>query len=150
MEEIIGFSKFEALFRKAASLDIDKSDLKRFIVLINEKISDLFIIANAAAKANERVIIQLYDLPITKGIQEDINEFKKYDDYLELTPVLEKVVTMPQLNITYSEEVEKIVIELVWALSVISAKILKVINPNLKNPTSEDWEKVRNLFDILQ
>ena len=149
MEEILGFSKFEALFRKVASLDIDKSDLKKFIALINEKITDLLIIAKVAAKANERDIIQLYDLPITKGIQEHINEFKKYDEYLELTPVLEKIVPLPQLNITYSNEVEKTIVELAGALSIISAKILKVLNPDLKNPITEDWEKVKNIFNIL-
>ena len=49
--------KFERLFRMAASLDIDKSDVDRYQDFINRKIYDLLLMGQAAAKANGHVVI---------------------------------------------------------------------------------------------
>jgi hypothetical protein len=66
----MGVARFERFFRVAAGLDIDKQDLKRYSDFINHKVYDLLIRGEAAAKANGRDIIQPFDLPITKGLQE--------------------------------------------------------------------------------
>ncbi|GAA5026638.1 DUF1931 family protein [Actinopolymorpha pittospori] len=65
---VMGVSKFEGFFRAAASLDVDKSDIKRYNDFLDTKLHDLFIIGRAAAKANGRDIIEPTDLPITKGL----------------------------------------------------------------------------------
>ena len=149
MEEIVGISKFEALFRKVASIDVDKSDLKKMNQLVNQKIEDMFVVAKAASKANGRDVIRFCDLPITKGIQEHINEFKKYDYHLDLTPSLEKITAIPQMNLVYQKEVEEGLSDLAGALIIMLAKIFKIIDPDLKNPVTADWEKVNNIFDII-
>jgi hypothetical protein len=149
MEEVIGISKFEALFRKVASIDVDKSDLKKLNQLINQKILDMLIVAKATAKTNGRDIIHFCDLPISKGIQEHINEFKKYDYHLDLTPSLERITEIPQMDLACSKEVEEELSVLAGALIIMMAKIFKVIDPDLKNPVTEDWEKVKKIFDII-
>ncbi len=83
METIMGVAKFERLFRKAAGLEVDKSDLKRLSDFINQKLYDLLLIGESKAKANNRDIIEPWDLPITKGLQESINEFKQIEEELE-------------------------------------------------------------------
>jgi histone H3/H4 len=149
MIEVIGLPKFEALFRKVASLDVDKQDIKRMNELINQKIIDLIVVAEGVAKANGRDIIQYHDLSITKGIQEHMNEFKKYDYHLDLTPSLERITAIPQMNLACSKEVEEELSILAGALIIMMAKIFKVIDPDLKNPVTEDWEKVKKIFDII-
>jgi hypothetical protein len=76
---IMGVAKFERFFRVAASLDVDKADLKRYSEFVNKKIHDLLIRGVAAAKANGRDRIQPFDLPITKGLEESIHNFKKIE-----------------------------------------------------------------------
>src|SRR5438093_8233538 len=67
---LMGIAKFERFFRLSAGLDIDKADLKRYSDFVNGKIYDLLLRGQAAAKANNHVTIEPFDLPITKGLQE--------------------------------------------------------------------------------
>jgi uncharacterized protein DUF1931 len=72
----MSIAKFERFFRVAAGLDVDKSDLKRYSDFVNQKIYDLLLRGQATAKANGRDIIEPFDVPITKGLQERIHDFK--------------------------------------------------------------------------
>jgi hypothetical protein len=71
---LMSANKFERFFRVEAGLNVDRTDLKRHNEFVNQKIYDLLIRAEAAAKANDRDIIRPVDLPITKGLQERIHE----------------------------------------------------------------------------
>jgi hypothetical protein len=83
---LMGIAKFERFFRVA---DVDKSDLRRYSDFVNGKIYDLLLRGQAAAKANGRVIIEPFDPPITKGLQESIHEFRNIDEQIELKPILD-------------------------------------------------------------
>ena len=60
---VMSVARFERFFRLAASLNVDKQDLKRYSDFINQKIYDLLLRAQAIAKANGRVMIEPFDLP---------------------------------------------------------------------------------------
>lgn len=75
---IMGISKFERFFRSAASLDVDKNDLKRYNDFLDSKVHDLFLIGSANAKASRRDIIEPSDLPLTKGLQEAFTSFARW------------------------------------------------------------------------
>jgi hypothetical protein len=49
---VMSVAKFERFFRFAASLSVEKQDLKRYCDFINQKIFDLMLRGEAAAKAN--------------------------------------------------------------------------------------------------
>jgi hypothetical protein len=112
---VLSVAKFERFFRTAARLNVDKQDLKRHSDFINEKIYDLLIRAQAAAKANGRAIIEPFDLPITKGLQESVHEFKKIDGRIELQPILDQLTARPPLDLAYSDETESRLPEVVGA-----------------------------------
>ncbi len=80
---VIAVSRFEHFFRAAAGLDVDKADLKRHSDFVNRKLYDMLVVAEAAAKANRRDIIQPWDLPITKGLQENMHDFRDLDEELD-------------------------------------------------------------------
>src|ERR1700757_5532835 len=86
---VMGVSRFERFFRAAASLDVHKEDLKRYSDFVNHKVYDLLIRGEATAKANDRDLIEPIDLPITKGLQENIHLFKELDENIELKPILD-------------------------------------------------------------
>ncbi len=149
MTQVFGGKKFEALFKNAAGLDVDKSDIKRLYELVNQKMHDFLQMGEVAAKANDRDIIQLYDLPITKGFQEHLREVRSYDENLNLEPILQQLATLPPLKLEYSREVEDALPELTGAITVALAKSFKAVNPELKNPKPQDWERVIDIFNLL-
>ena len=147
--EVMATAKFERFFRLAAALDVDKSDLKRYSTFVNDKIYDLLLRAQAAAKANGRDVIEPHDLPITKGLQERIHEFRKIDKQIELQPILDHLAARPPLDLAYSEETESRLSAIAGGISVALAHTFKVMDPDLRNPQTQHWETVLRIFDLL-
>jgi hypothetical protein len=150
----MGVSEFERFFREAASLDIDKDDLRRYNDFVNSKVYDLLVSGQAKAKANGRDIIEDWDLPITKGLQETIHDFRRMDGAAQLRPILEQIVTLPELpppglNMTYSEELERRLPGIAGGLSLALARAFKILDPNVENPQTKQWERAFRIFDLL-
>jgi hypothetical protein len=146
---VLSVAKFERFFRIAAGLDVDKQDLKRYSDFINQKIYDLLLRAEAAAKANGRDIIQPFDLPITKGLQESIHAFHAIDEQIELQPILDHLTARPPLDRAYGEDTEARLPEVAGGLSVALARAFKIIDSKVKNPHTEHWERCFRIFDLL-
>jgi hypothetical protein len=73
---VMGLVKFERLFRAAGGVDVDREDVSRYLDFVNDAIYDLMVIGQATAKANVRDVIEPWDLPITKGLQESMHQFE--------------------------------------------------------------------------
>jgi hypothetical protein len=145
----ISIPKFERFFRLAAGLDIDKEDLKRFEDFINRKIRDLVVRAEAIAKANTRDLIMPYDLPITRGLQDRMHEFRTIDAEVGLEIELDRLVKRPPTDFDYFQDTEA---ELVWVaggLAVALARSFRIVDPDLKNPMTPHWERALALHDLL-
>jgi hypothetical protein len=146
---VMSVTRFERFFRIAAGLNVDKQDLKRYSDFINQKVYDLLLRAEATAKANGRAIIQPFDLPITKGLQQTIREFNEIDEQIELQPILDQLTARPPLDLAYGEDTEHRLPEVAGGLSVALARAFKIIDGNLKNPATEHWRKCFRIFDLL-
>ena len=146
---VMSVARFERFFRIVASLDVDKQDLKRYSDFINQKLYDLLLRAQAVAKANGRVILEPFDLPITKGLQECIHEFERLDEEIELLPILDHLATRPPLDVAYGEDVEARLPEIVGGLSVALARTFNIIDSGLKNPSGVHWQKCFRIFNLL-
>jgi hypothetical protein len=146
---VTNIATFERFFRVAASLDVDKGDLKRYSDFVNHKLHDLLLRGEATAKANGRDVIAPFDLPITKGLQERIHEFRKIDQEIELKPILDALAARPRLDLAYNDETEKTFPEIVGGMSVALARSFRIIEPALKNPQTRHWEYAFRLFDLL-
>jgi hypothetical protein len=140
---------FERFFRTAGDLDVDKSDVKRYEDFVNEQIYDLLLIGQATAKANGRDVIEPQDLPVTKGLQECIHRFRKQDSEIGLEPILEYLAARPQLDLALSDETQA---ELPWIAGGVSqalASAFSILDPNVRNPQTAQWERAFHLFDLL-
>ena len=146
---IMSVAKFERFFRASAGLDVDKADLKRYSDFVNRKIYDLLLRGQAAAKANDRLIIEPFDLPITKGLQERVHEFRKLEEGIAIEPILEHLTALPPFDLAYSEETQARLPEIAGGISVALAHTFKIIDPDVKNPASEEWERSEQIFDLL-
>jgi hypothetical protein len=146
---VMNVPTFERFFRAAASLDVDKSDVKRYSDFIHDKIADMLIIGQAKAKANGRDVIEWPDLPVTKGLQETMHQFRKLDEDIELEPILERLADHPQLDLALEEETESRLPEIAGGLSLALARTFPIIDPNVKNPQTGQWERAFQIFDLL-
>jgi hypothetical protein len=141
-------SRIERVFR-FAGLDIDKADIKRYNAFVNHKIYDLLVRGEAIAHANGRRIIEPHDLPITKGLQESIQAFREIDETIELRPILDYLTKRPPLDARYGEQTEAELADIAGGLSVALARSFRLIDPDLKNPETKDWERAFSIFDLL-
>ena len=146
---VTAIARFERFFRSVAGLDVDKSDLRRYSDFVSDKLYDLLLRAQAAAKANGRDVIEPHDLPITKGLQERIHEFRTLDEEIELQPILDHLAARPPLDLAYGEEAEARLPAIAGGISVALARTFKVIDPELKNPQTRHWEMALRIFDLL-
>jgi hypothetical protein len=122
---------------------------KRYSDFINRKVYDLLVPGEAAAKANGRVFIEPFDLPITKGLQESIHEFRKMDEQIELQPILGHLTAPPPRDLAYGEDTESRLPEVVGGLSEALTRTFKIIDGNLKNPATRHWQQYLRIFDLL-
>jgi hypothetical protein len=149
MAAVMAISKFERLFRAAAGLDVDKEDLRRHTDFVNRKIYDLVLRGEANAKANERDIVQPWDLPITKGLQEQMHAFRRLDEPLDVKPILEELAALPPLDLGLAEETEARLPEIAGGVTVALARAFKILDPDVKNPESEHWDRAFEIFHLL-
>jgi hypothetical protein len=140
---------FERFFREAAGLDVDKNDLKRYQSFVRHKIADLLTAAQVTARANGRDVIERRDLPITKGLQESIHAFHRLESFLERGPMLEAIVTRPELDLEVADETDAALVEIAGALSLALAQAFRIIDPNVRNAQTRHWQQAEDIFDLL-
>jgi hypothetical protein len=132
-----GIPRFQRLFREAAGLNFDKADLKHYEDFIDHRIYLLLLRAEANAKAGGDVVIEPWNLPITAGLQECIEQFRKMDETIELEPILDRLANRPPLQFSYSDETEAMLPDLAGGLGVAVARALKIIEPDLKKSADQ-------------
>jgi hypothetical protein len=141
--------RLEKLFRRTADLDFDKSDIGRLENFVRHKVEDLVVRGEANAKANDRDVIQPWDLPITKGLQETVHRFRQINAELQLTDYLIGLTGSPPSDLAIGDETQARFSEIAGGLCLALADAFRVIDPSLKNPTTRDWERAYRLFDLL-
>ena len=145
---VVGFTKLEALFRKAASLDIKKGHAKDITDIVEQKLVDLLIAGERNANMNGRDVIWEADLPITKGLQETIIEFRKLEEEIPVEDVIEMLTTYPPLKYPYSAELEVKLPEITGALLVVMARIMKEVDDNDRAIDHKTIETTKRIMDL--
>jgi hypothetical protein len=146
---VMGFTKFERFFRVAGEVSVDRDDLKRYLDFVNDALYDLLIIGQATAKANLRDVIQPWDLPVTKGLQESMHAFERLDEEIELRPVLESLAARPPLDMTLDVDTEARLPQLFGAVSVALARTFRLIDADIKAVHTVEWDRAFQLFRQL-
>jgi hypothetical protein len=146
---VMNVARFEKLFRLAGSLDVDKGDLQKYNDFLDRKMYDLVKQGEAHAKANGHDEMLPWDLPITRGLEQDMLEFDSLDEEMGLEPTFEKLVKEPLLDVGYSKETEAQLPRVAGGLSVALARSFNILDPGLKNPTYAEWDRAFRMFDLL-
>jgi hypothetical protein len=141
---------WEHFFRATAGLNIDKNDVKRHQDFVDARLRRLVVRAEAVAKANGRDLIELWDLPITAGLQTCQHDFERIDADLDLSRALGEVTPLPPTDFDYSESASTGLVSVAGAVSVALARVLRLLDPEMKNPQTAQWERAEQIFDVLQ
>jgi hypothetical protein len=145
----MGFTKFERFFRAAGGVSVDRDDVKRYLDFVNDVIYDLLLMGQAAAKANIRDIIEPWDLPVTKGLQESAHTFERLEEEIELGPILESIAARPPLDYALSEATQARLPQLFGGISVALARSFKLLDADMKAAHSAERERAFSLFRLL-
>jgi uncharacterized protein DUF1931 len=146
---IMGYTRMKEFLRRSARVDIDKSDMDRLTDLIGRKLNDLLVIGVRNASYNNRDIVMEPDLPLTKGILEHIKVFRRYEEEIDLKPILDHLATYPPLERTLSLDVEAKLPDIVGTLAMLAGQALKIIDPDVENPGRDLWDRVLRLMELL-
>lgn len=144
-----GIPVFQRFFRSVASIKIDKNDVKRFRAFVDEEIDDIAISGRNSARWNGRDVVVPQDLPITKGVQERMREFDELEEAKEIRELLRQVVRRPPLDVTFADETEELLPELFGGLSIALARSFRLVDPTVTNPSSEHWNRVFTVFQLV-
>jgi hypothetical protein len=147
--DMTAIPELQRFFRSVASIDVDKSDLRRFRTFVDEMVDDMAIAGRNSARWNGRDVIAPQDLPITKGLQERMREFDKLDEADEVRDLLRSTVRRPPDDVTFSEETEDKLIEVFGGLSVALARSLRIVDSEITNPSTEHWDRAFTLFRMV-
>lgn len=145
---VMGIPRFQRLFRVAAGVDVDKNDLKRYREFVDRELDDLLVVARAVATANGRDIVAPWDLPITKGLEECIHAFDQFDEEIELSPIIDQMTGRP-IEPALREDTEARLPRIVGGLTVALGRTFKIIEPDVKNPRSQEWDRATRVFELL-
>jgi hypothetical protein len=151
--DAIGISQCELLFRRIASLDLDKTDVKRAYDTVDGLLRDLLARAEAVAQANGRDIMAPHDLPLTAGLDHNVDEFKRLvrndPEFKDITELVEKVAPLPPMDLAYSADLEQAMPDIAGGLLVTIARTLRAIYPDLKQPQTREWERLDAVFSVV-
>jgi hypothetical protein len=145
----MGFTKFERFFREAAEVHVDRNDVERYLAFVNDAIYDMLLLAQATAKANGRDVILPWDLPITAGVQERMHRFTKLDEDIELKPILEEVAARPPLDLALADDTAARLPSLFGAISLALAEIFKILDSELKEVHTSEWERAFRIVTVV-
>jgi hypothetical protein len=62
---------------------------------------------------------------------------------------LRQVVRRPPADVTFSEDTERMLPELFGGLSIVLARSFHLIDPTLKNPSTQHWDRASALFRLI-
>jgi len=140
---------FERFFRSAASIDIDKQDIRRYREFVDSMVDELAVAGRNAAKWNGRDVIAPPDLPISKALQERMREFDKFEEAEEIRHLLAQNVRRPPGDVTFAEDTEEWLPELFGGLSIALARSFRLIDPTVVNPSTEHWRRAFDMFRLV-
>jgi hypothetical protein len=68
-------------------------------------------------------------------------EFAKLDEADEVRELLSQAMRRPPAEVSFSERAGRLLVELFGGLSIALARSFTVIDPTVKNPSTEHWDR---------
>ena len=89
------------------------------------------------------------DLPITRGLQEQMRAFSSLDEADELRRLLRESLRRPPGDVTFGEETEDALVEVFGGISFALARSFRIVDPQVRNPFTVHWDRTFERFRLL-
>ncbi|NDV06749.1 DUF1931 family protein [Rhodococcus sp. IEGM 248] len=100
----------------------------------------MLLSAQATAATHHRYIIEPGDLPITQGLQENIDRFTGLAQGLDLDRILAQLATYRPLDRIPVTETKARFPDIVGGLTVALARTFTLIDPEMTHPRPAHWD----------
>ena len=144
-----GIPEVKRFFRAAGDVDVDKDDVKTYWEFVDEKVDDIAIAGRDSARWNGRDVIAPQDLPVTRGLQEQMRAFSRLDEADELRRLLRESLRRPPEDVTFGKETDDVLVEVFGGMSLALARSFRIVDPQVRNPSTDHWDRTFQLFRLL-
>lgn len=145
---VMGVATFAHVFAEVADIEVDGTDLPRCSAIVTRTLYRLLLAGQGSAATARRYIIEPADLPITRGLREDIHTFRGLGHRLELERILAQLATYPPLDRIPATETKAEFPDLVGGLTVALARTCAVLAPGVTPLQAGHWDALRSLVEI--
>jgi hypothetical protein len=144
-----GIPEVTRLFRAGGDVDVDDDHVQRCWEFVDEMVEDLAIAGRDSARWNGHDVTAAQDLPITRGLREQVRAFSSLYEAVDLRRLLRESWRRPPEDVTVGEETEDVRIEAFGGISLALARSFRVIDPQVRNPSTAHWDRAFDLFRLL-
>ncbi|MFC9838176.1 DUF1931 family protein [Rhodococcus sp. NPDC127530] len=147
---LMTFDQFADIFRDVATLGVVKDDFHRFDDVVTAKLYDLLLVAQESAAAQHRHVVESTDLPITRGLQENIGLFRELGPSLRVDPIVERLAAYPPLDGILATGTRSGLPDITGGLSVALARTFRIVYPELRTVRARTthWSVISTLVDL--
>jgi hypothetical protein len=121
-----GYPWLHTLIERVTHLDFDEPQLARIEDIAEQKLVDLFDVAEDAAIANGRARVVRYDLPLTKGLQLQLLEVDDLAREFKLEPLL-VFLADAGIRTPFDEGLRPEIPRLMAALLILTARVVALV-----------------------
>jgi hypothetical protein len=147
-----GFPWLHALLERATHLDFDEAQIGRIEDIAEQKLVDLFDVAEEAAVANGRSRVLRHDLPLTKGLQLLLLEVEDLAREFQLEPLL-VFLADAGIRTPFDPELHPEIPRLMAALLILTARVVGILeSPDGRvsptRPSAKALERAESVLDL--
>jgi hypothetical protein len=78
-----------------------------------------------------------------------MHRFTKLDEDIELEPILEEVAARPPLDLALADDTAALLPSLFGAISLALAEIFKILDSELKEVHTSEWERAFRIVTVV-
>jgi hypothetical protein len=75
--------------------------------------------------------------------------FSSLDESDELRRLLRDSLRRPPGDVTFGEETEDVLVEVFGGISLALARSFRIVDPQVRNPSTDHWDRTFDLFRLL-
>lgn len=145
---VMDVAMFGQVFDEVAGIEVDGTDPPLFNAIVTDTLHRLLLTGQASAAAHRRYIIEPEDLPVTRGLRENIRTFTGLGLRLEVERILAQLAVYPPLDRIPATETKAQFPAIVGGLAVAIARTLAVLHPDVTRPRPGHWASLRVVTEI--
>jgi hypothetical protein len=147
-----GYPWLHTLIERATHLDLDEGQIARIEDVAEQKLVDLFDVAEETAVANGRARVLRHDLPLTKGVQLLLLEVDDLAREFQLEPLL-VFLADAGIRTPFDDDVRPEIPRLMAALLILTARVVALLeSPDGQavpaRPSNRTLERAEAVLDL--